>query len=623
MALFNNTRDADVDEDWPRLAVPLDRKHNEAAADAGRRISASRRTLHGMVEPLAQQMSLWVNLPIDRAESTGNTRLQIHKHGDAALGRVTEVVADGAVTIRSKYTLTSPVPAGLPQIAALRIDVLVSDAESARRIPELGFVLSHLKAVVLPPENGSPLALEFKHAFCDETEPVLDPAESLNDNDAGWGSYTRQWRPHHAVFLLEQPVAVPSGSRIRIELQQNRNTSGDVALAIRRGRYWASSSEAWIGLQHAPEFVAAQKELAAQTKLAKEIPSVSVPVMDELPEAIQRSNFVFTRGLWLDKGEEVEADTPAILPPLPAGVARNRLTMARWLVSKDNPLTARVMVNRVWAQLFGIGIVETVEDFGTSGTLPSHPDLLDHLALRFQNEHGWRLKSLLREIVLSATYRQSPRATAEKLAADPQNRLLSRGPRQRLTAEMVRDQALVLSGRFAAKMFGPPVMPPQPEGIWRSVYSDAKWVTATGDDRYRRAIYTYWKRTSSYPSMVTFDMPSREVCTVRRMPTNTPLQALVTLNDEAYVECAGGLAERMIAEGGDTADQRIAWAYRAATGKTPAAATLDDLSRLYKNALNQYASDREMSRYLGPTPEHAALAIVASTILNLDELLTK
>jgi hypothetical protein len=297
--------------------------------------------------------------------------------------------------------------------------------------------------------------------------------------------------------------------------------------------------------------------------------------------------------------------------------------MARWLVSKDNPLTARVMVNRVWAQLFGIGIVETVEDFGTSGTLPSHPDLLDHLALRFQNEHGWRLKSLLREIVLSATYRQSPRATAEKLAADPQNRLLSRGPRQRLTAEMVRDQALVLSGRFAAKMFGPPVMPPQPEGIWRSVYSDAKWVTATGDDRYRRAIYTYWKRTSSYPSMVTFDMPSREVCTVRRMPTNTPLQALVTLNDEAYVECAGGLAERMIAEGGDTADQRIAWAYRAATGKTPAAATLDDLSRLYKNALNQYASDREMSRYLGPTPEHAALAIVASTILNLDELLTK
>ena len=202
--------------------------------------------------------------------------------------------------------------------------------------------------------------------------------------------------------------------------------------------------------------------------------------MDELPEPMRRSTFVFTRGLWLDKGEEVEPDTPEILPPLPDGTARNRLTMARWLVSKENPLTARVMVNRVWAQLFGTGIVETEEDFGTSGTLPSHPELLDHLALRFQNEHGWRLKSLLREMVLSATYRQSSRITPEKLAADPQNRLLSRGPRQRLTAEMVRDQALVLSGRFSPKMYGPPVMPPQPDGIWRSVYSNAKWVTATG-----------------------------------------------------------------------------------------------------------------------------------------------
>ena len=244
--------------------------------------------------------------------------------------------------------------------------------------------------------------------------------------------------------------------------------------------------------------------------------------------------------------------TPGVLPPLPPGSAHNRLTMARWLVSKENPLTSRVMVNRVWAQLFGTGIVETVEDFGTSGTRPSHPELLDYLALRFQNEHGWSLKRLLREMVLSATYRQTSRITPDRLAADPQNRLLSRGPRLRLSAEMIRDQALVLSGRFSPKMYGPPVMPPQPEGIWQSVYSNAKWETATGEDRYRRAIYTYWKRTSSYPSMITFDMPSREVCTMRRIPTNTPLQALVTLNDEAYVECAAGLADRMVAEGGDT-----------------------------------------------------------------------
>jgi hypothetical protein len=188
---------------------------------------------------------------------------------------------------------------------------------------------------------------------------------------------------------------------------------------------------------------------------------------------------------------------------------------------------------------------------------------------------------------------------------------------------MVRDQALVLSGRFAPKMYGPPVMPPQPDGIWRSVYSSAKWVTATGEDRYRRAVYTYWKRTSSYPSMITFDMPSREVCTMRRIPTNTPLQALVTLNDEAYVECATGLAERMVAEGGDTAADRIGWAYRVATGRSPVASTLDDLTRLYVTALEEYTSDTKVSKHLGATPERAALAVVASAILNLDELLTK
>jgi hypothetical protein len=532
------------------------------------------------------------------------------------------------VTIRSKYKLESPVPAGMTQIVALRIDALLSDAQSARRIPELGFVLSHLKAVVLPPavdsrEDDSLVPLQFKRAFCDEAEPVLDPADSLKDDDMGWGSYSRQWRQPYALFLLDKPVTVAPGSRLRIELQHNRNTSGDVALALRRSRYAVSSSTEWVELQQSAEFVAAQNELDEETAVAKKIPSVSVPVMDELPEAIERSTFVFTRGLWLDKGQEVAADTPEVLPSLPAGAPRNRLTMARWLVSKENPLTARVMVNRIWAQLFGTGIVETAEDFGSSGTLPSHPELLDHLALRFQNEHGWHLKNLLREIVLSATYRQSARVKPEKLAADPQNRLLSRGPRQRLSAEMVRDQALVFSGRFAAKMYGPPVMPPQPEGIWRSVYSDAKWVTATGEDRYRRAIYTYWKRTSSYPSMVTFDMPSREVCTVRRIPTNTPLQALVTLNDEAYVECAVGLAERMMADGGDTVDGRIAWAYRIATGRAPAADTLQDLVGFYDTALEQYVADREAAKHLGGAPEQAALAIVASAILNLDELLMR
>jgi hypothetical protein len=376
-------------------------------------------------------------------------------------------------------------------------------------------------------------------------------------------------------------------------------------------------------LQASPEFVAAKKELDELKKQAGGIPSISVPVMCELPSAGRRSTFEFIRGLWLDKGPEMQPDTPDILPPLAADVAHDRLAMARWLVSDQNPLTARVLVNRVWEQLFGTGIVETTEDFGTSGTPPSHPELLDYLALRFEHDQRWSVKQLLRELVLSATYRQSARVTPGSLAADPQNRLLSRGPRLRLTAEMIRDQSLVLSGRFSPKMYGPPVMPPQPDGVWRSVYNDEKWVAATGENRYRRAIYTYWKRTSGYPSMATFDAPSREACTARRISTNTPLQALVTLNDEAYVECARGFAERIAADGGDTTSDRIAWAYRAATGRTPQPGTLDDLTRLYQAAHAGFVADPAASKQLAPTPELAALSVVASAILNLDEVLTR
>jgi hypothetical protein len=319
----------------------------------------------------------------------------------------------------------------------------------------------------------------------------------------------------------------------------------------------------------------------------------------------------------------VQPDTPAVFPPLPENEPHDRLAMARWLMSDGNPLSARVAVNRVWEQLFGVGIVETCEDFGTSGTPPSHPELLDDLAVRFQFDHAWSLKRLLREIVLSATYRQSSRVTPERLAADPQNRLLSRGPRNRLRAEMVRDQALVISGLLSPKRYGSPVMPPQPDGIWRSIYSGAKWETAEGEDRYRRAIYTFWKRTSGYPSLITFDAPSREVCTIRRIATNTPLQALVTLNDPAFIECAEALAKRMDTEGGELPAEQIAWAFRAATGHPPDRDSLADLVQLYEGAYNEFTADPNAAEKLGSTPEHAALAVVANTILNLDEVLTK
>ena len=235
-----------------------------------------------------------------------------------------------------------------------------------------------------------------------------------------------------------------------------------------------------------------------------------------------------------------------MFPKLPAGAPRNRLTLAKWFFSPEQPLTARTAVNRYWEQLFGTGIVETLENFGSVGEEPSHPELLDWLALHFENDLHWDMKALLREIVTSATYRQSAKSTPELTEKDPRNRLLARGPQQRLTAEMVRDQALMASGLLSDKMGGPPVMPPQPEGVWNSVYNDSKWVDAKGPDRYRRAIYTYIKRTSGYPSFLTFDASDHDTSLARRIPTNTPLQALVTLNDPVYQEASEALAQRMM-----------------------------------------------------------------------------
>jgi hypothetical protein len=349
---------------------------------------------------------------------------------------------------------------------------------------------------------------------------------------------------------------------------------------------------------------------------------IDLVVMSEQQLSLRRETHVFIRGNWLDKGEAVEPGIPQVLGTLPEG-RNDRLAMARWLGSSQSPLTARVAVNRFWEQLFGVGLVETLEDFGPSGQPPSHPALLDFLAVRFQRELGWSVKGLLREIVLSATYRQSSRTSSEQYAKDPQNRLLARGPRRRLSAEMVRDNALAVSGLLSPKMYGPSVMPPQPEGLGQAPYSNEKWVTAEGEDRYRRGVYTLWRRSNAYPSMVTFDAPNRLVCTARRVTTNTPLQALVTLNDPVYVECAVALAKRMAEECPTCVDDQIAHGYRVATGRAAADEDLKALRDLYDQTLAVYAVDTELSRKLAENPALAALSVVANAILNLDSVLTK
>ncbi|MFM9058361.1 MAG: PSD1 and planctomycete cytochrome C domain-containing protein [Planctomycetaceae bacterium] len=359
---------------------------------------------------------------------------------------------------------------------------------------------------------------------------------------------------------------------------------------------------------------------------------VRLPVRQELPADKRRTTRIHNRGNFLDPGAEV---APAVLPAfggLPAGVAADRIGAARWLVSADNPLTPRVWANRVWARIFGGGLVETEEDFGALGSAPTHPELLDWLAADYR-DGGWSLKKLVKAIVMSDTYRQRSDVTPALAAADPRNQLLSRGARFRLPAEMIRDQALAVSGLLSRKRGGPPVMPPQPAGLWRSTYNTRTWVDAEGEDRHRRGLYTFLKKTTPYPSFVTFDAGSGEICQVRRIRTNTPLQALVTLNDPVYLEAAGALAGRMTAAGADPAAV-AARGLRLALVRPPRAGEVDPLVRLMRDARDRFAADPEAAAALlaaarAPVPDGvdrpalAAAVVVASAILNLDEVLTR
>ena len=367
--------------------------------------------------------------------------------------------------------------------------------------------------------------------------------------------------------------------------------------------------------------------LKAQEKKLKDLREsvTKTPIMKELAESKRRETRIHQRGNFLDPGEKVEPAVLSIFGSLNDDLPANRLGVAQWIMQPENPLTARVMVNRVWARLFGIGLVETEEDFGTQGMMPSHRELLDWLAVDFR-QNGWSIKQLIRSIVLSATYQQSAVVTPETLAADPRNILFSRGPRFRLSAEMVRDQALAVSGLLTRKLGGSSVMPPQPDGVWKSTYNALSWQDSQGSDRYRRGLYTYWKRTSPYPAMATFDAGSGEVCQIRRVRTNTPLQALVTLNDPAFVEAAGALAQRMDEVAGTVA-AKIHRGFRLTLTRPPTESEVSRLVELYDALSSDYASTPEAATQLVKAARlesgDATLIAVANVLLNLDETLMK
>jgi hypothetical protein len=355
-------------------------------------------------------------------------------------------------------------------------------------------------------------------------------------------------------------------------------------------------------------------------------PVEKTPIMIENGEEQHRSTHIFERGNWLVKGEAVEPGVPKSLNSFPKDQPYNRLGFANWLLSRDNPLTARTIVNRFWEQIFGYGLVETLEDFGTQGAEPTHQELLDWLALRLMNEHQWSMKKLVKDMVMSATYRQDSRMNEDHIQKDPSNQYLARGPRVRLSAEQVRDQALAVSGLLSNKMYGKSVMPYQPEGIWSSVWNGATWKQSEGEDSFRRSVYTYIKRTSPYPSMITFDGSSREVCVSRRIRTNTPLQALVTLNDSSFVVAARSFAEKMMKEG-KTPSEQIEAGYKMLVVREIPEEKLAILNGLYEHAFERYRHSEEAARKFTakdePQPKLAALTIVANAMMNLDEVLTK
>jgi hypothetical protein len=356
----------------------------------------------------------------------------------------------------------------------------------------------------------------------------------------------------------------------------------------------------------------------------------ATPILVENPSDMFRITNIFDRGSWLTKGDEVQAGVPEVLNAMPATAPKNRLGLAMWLTDKKNPLTARTMVNRLWEQLFGFGIAETLEDMGTQGIPPTHRELLDHLAWKLMNDYQWSIKKLLKEMVMSATYRQRSEVSDELLKKDPANKFYARGPRVRLSAEQLRDQALAVSNVLSHKMYGQSVMPYQPAGIWKSPYNGADWKQSEGEDQYRRAVYTYWKRTAPYPSMLGFDASVRDVCLPRRIRTNTPLQALNTLNDSAYLDMARHFAERMKAMAGNNPGQQIKSGYQAMMYKTISPVKLEALLGLYNKSVTAFSKNsKEALELMGDPqkqtadPEMAAMVVVANAMLNLDEWLTK
>jgi mono/diheme cytochrome c family protein len=653
LAFFNTSRDADMAfdtslaDDWPVLRVPADRKNYDQALKLQGEIASLRQ---GVVESsrTGAQNSRWTPVTIQSGTVSEILALQRMLAEREARGESKASMKD--LSVRLPYAIKEKAPrAGfaihdglaektgtvpinsvseftlaptLPKLTALRIEVPPADPIKARHSPEKGFVVNRidLSAVMpdgkeqtigirfLAPDNAENVEANFNRLLRNQKQsPAPLQMMAALARQSGFMANPSLFRTTWVVAVPDAPVMLAPGTKLKLQLTQTEPINSEMSAAPRL-RFAASSDESWTAFAGDPALAEKMVELDKQQRQLQAIAGVPVPVMAEQAAFERRQTLEFDRGSFLTpSGPDLAAGTPALFPKFPDAGPRDRLTLAKWFFQPDQPLTARVAVNRFWEQLFGTGIVETLEDFGSAGELPSHPQLLDWLARHFADDQHWNMKALLREMVTSASYRQSARTTAALRATDPRNRLLAHGPEQRLSAEMVRDQALLASGLLNPAMGGPPVMPEQPEGVWNTVANTPeRWKNATGADRYRRAIYTFIKRTAIYPSFVTFDAAERQLTSPRRIPTNTPLQALVTLNDPVFQQAAQALAARMEREApatpGDRLDSQLNFGARLVLSRDLGAAELRVLRGLH---------------------DKAGMTAVASALFNLDAALTR
>jgi mono/diheme cytochrome c family protein len=619
-----------------------------------------------------QPAPTWTVWDVEAFESRGGGKLI--KLQDQSLR------AGGANPAKEVYTLRGVTPLKKP-LTAVRVEVLPSDLpgqEKVARSANGNFVLTDVKAETLvTSQTGAGTPISIRTAWADFAQDGFPAANAIDRNaNTGWAILPQVDKPHTAVFEFAQPIGLSTGtqlnlafhfesqftqhqwSRFRVSVTDAANPLGAAGLpeAVRtalsvRSEKRSPAQQIELRNHYRQHVGSATRKLfdeltrarTQQIELDRQLPTTMV--MQEMGKP--RDTFLLVRGQYDKKGEKVAAGVPAFLPALAgaqsshSGAAPpNRLDLARWLVRPDHPLAARVTVNRYWQMYFGTGLVKTSEDFGSQGEQPSHPELLDWLATEFIRT-GWDVKRLQKLIVTSSTYRQSSRFVLQS-QADPENRLLARGPRFRLQAEFIRDQALAVSGLLNGEIGGHSVSPYQPPGLWEELMSradGANWTAqtykqSTGKELYRRTMYTFWKRTCPPPTLATFDAPDRETCTVRRARTNTPLQALILMNDPTYVEAARKLAERMMQEGGHSPESRIAFAFRLSSARLPTEKETALLRRVFDEQLLKYRKDRADAEKLLTVGEAkrqekldaaelAAWSVVANVILNLDEVVTR